>query len=66
MRFLFGQIAKQLPRPGISRLLCSLLVVLLGLQFHQADLFLHGGQSQRTHQPDRFPLDKAFDILTPN
>src|SRR5437660_10145183 len=59
----FRKIAQELAYTGVRGLAEGAFVEALGFQLHQLHLLSNGGQSERAHEPDRFTMHKALDIL---
>jgi hypothetical protein len=61
--FFLGQVAQELADAGVGRLGDGPLVELLGLEFHQLDLFADRIDPQAACQPDGPTLHEALHVL---
>jgi hypothetical protein len=60
------QVAEQLADRGVGDALGAALVKPARFPFHQLGLLTNDADAERPRQPDRSPLDEAFDVVTPD
>ena len=64
--FLFRKVAEQLADASVGGAAGGGFVKAPGFNFHALGGFLDGLQTERPHQPDRFPVDKTAHVLPPD